>query len=69
MFVFVDGFTEEIGVFIEDVFNVFGLEKNYIGGGVGSLSALKSTPSLFTNKGLLQNKAILVAFEMNSGLG
>ena len=69
MFVFVDGFAEKIGAFIDDVFNVFGLEKNYIGGGAGSLEAMQSTPCLMSNEGMLQKKAMLIAFEMNSGLG
>jgi len=69
MFVFVDGFAEKIGAFIDDVFNIFGLEKNYIGGGAGSLEAMHSVPCLMSNQGLLQNKAMIIAFEMNSGLG
>ncbi|NPD48137.1 MULTISPECIES: FIST signal transduction protein [unclassified Lentimicrobium] len=69
MFVFTDGFTSGISSFIDDVFSVFGLELNYVGGGAGSLKKLSSSPCLFSNKGLLQNKAMLIASDINSGIG
>jgi len=68
MFVFVDGFAKRIGDFIESLFNVFGLEFNYIGGGAGSLS-FKQKPCLFTNDGLIQDSAILALTDLESGIG
>lgn len=68
MFVFVDGFSKRIGTLIYDLFNVFGLEFNYIGGGAGSLS-FEQKPCLFTNEGLIQDSAVLVRLPMESGVG
>ncbi len=68
MFIFVDGFAKRISTFIENLFNVFGLEFNYIGGGAGSLS-LKQKPCLFTNDGLIQDSAILALMDLKSGIG
>jgi len=68
MFVFVDGFAKRISAFIDSLFNVFGLEFNYIGGGAGSLS-FEQKPCLFTNKGLLQDCAVLALMEIESGIG
>jgi len=68
MFVFVDGFAKRISAFIESLFNVFGLEFNYIGGGAGSLS-FKQKPCLFTNDGLIQDSAILALTDLKSGIG
>lgn len=68
MFVFVDGFATWIGTFISSLFNVFGLENNYIGGGAGTLS-MKQTPCLFTSDGLLQDCAVLAHMDAASGVG
>jgi hypothetical protein len=68
LLVFVDGFSARIGSFIEGLFNVFGLEINYIGGGAGSLS-MNSTPCLFTDNGVLQDSAILIGIDARSGVG
>lgn len=68
MFIFIDGFAERIGSFIESIFTIFGLEFNYIGGGAGSLS-LKQKPCIITNQGLKQDCAIMVGIEKVSGIG
>lgn len=68
MFVFVDAFAQRINSLIQDLFSVYGLEFNYIGGGAGSLS-FKQKPCLFTNQGLAQDSALLVMLEMDSGVG
>lgn len=68
MIVFVDGFAKRIGTFIESLFNVFGLEINYFGGGAGSLS-MKQKHCLFTNDGLIQDAAILALLDLASGIG
>jgi len=68
MFVLVDGFAKRISELIDSLFNVFGLEFNYIGGGAGSLSFVQK-PCLFTNAGLLQDSAILAMLDMESGVG
>ncbi len=66
--VLVDGFSKRIGDFIEGLFNTFGLEINYIGGGAGSLS-MKSKPCLFTNQGVSQDSAIIAGLSTHSGIG
>ncbi len=68
MFVFVDGFSKRISALIDGLFNIFGLDFNYIGGGAGSLS-FEQKPCLFTNKGLIADSALLVTSEIESGIG
>jgi hypothetical protein len=68
MFVFVDGFAKRIGALISSLFNVFGLENNYIGGGAGSMSMLQK-PCLFSNQGLLRDCAVLALLDIASGVG
>ncbi len=57
-FVFVDGLAGRIAALIDGVFQVFGLEFTYIGGGAGSLS-LEQKPCVFTNAGLVADHAII----------
>jgi hypothetical protein len=68
MFVLVDGFSQRISSLIDSLFNVFGLEFNYIGGGAGSLS-MRQKPCLFTNSGLKHDCAVLAASGVQSGVG
>jgi len=68
MFVLVDGLSTRINALIDSLFNVFGLEVNYIGGGAGSLS-FEQKPCLFTNGGLIQDSALLALLDMESGIG
>jgi len=73
MFVLVDGYSKRISSLIESLFNIFGLELNYIGGGAGSINPTKlnmtQTPCLFTNKGLKKDSAILALMDIQSGIG
>ena len=68
MFVFFDGFSKRISALVDSLFNVFGLEFNYIGGGGGSMS-MKQKPCLLTNEGLIQDSAVLAMLDMESGVG
>ena len=68
LFVFVDGFSKRISSLTESLFNLFGLNFNYIGGGCGSLS-MEQKPCLFTNDGLLVDSAVLAYYEFPSGIG
>jgi hypothetical protein len=68
VFSFVDGFSKRINAFINSLFTVFGLECNYLGGGAGSLS-MTQKPCLFTNDGLVQDKAVLALLSTHSGVG
>lgn len=68
LLVFVDGFATRIGALVRALFEEFGVENNYIGGGAGSLS-MQQKPCLFTNGGMLQDAAILLQLEWPSGIG
>ncbi|MEQ1916971.1 MAG: FIST N-terminal domain-containing protein [Gallionella sp.] len=68
LFVFVDGFASRINALIDGLFNSFGLEINYLGGGCGSLS-LKAKPCIISNKGLMQDGAVLALLDLPSGIG
>jgi len=68
IFVFVDGFSSRINSLIDNIFTVFGLEYNYIGGGAGSLTMI-SKPCLFTKEGLLQDSGVLAFLNLQSGIG
>ncbi|UMB60872.1 FIST C-terminal domain-containing protein [Lutibacter sp. A80] len=58
LFVFYDAFSENKSSFIEVLFNFFGINPIYIGGGAGSLD-FNSFPCIITNSGFHQNKAII----------
>lgn len=68
LFVFVDGFAARIDALIDGLFNSFGLEINYLGGGCGSLS-LQAQPCVISNQGLIQDGAVLALLDMPSGIG
>jgi hypothetical protein len=67
-FVFVDGLTPRIDAFIEGLFNIFGLEMNYLGGGAGSLRLIEQ-PCLVTNAGLIGDAALIAMTTHASGVG
>jgi len=68
MFVFVDGFSAHISALIEGLYNHFGLDMNYLGGGGGSLSLVQK-PCVFSNQGLIQDSAVLALADLPSGIG
>ncbi|MET0012623.1 MAG: FIST C-terminal domain-containing protein [Sedimenticola sp.] len=68
MLVLVDGLSSGIGCLMESLFDQFGLEINYLGGGAGSLS-LKQCPCVMSSQGLHQDSAILAAIPRKSGVG
>ncbi len=73
MFVLVDGYAKRISELIDSLFNIFGLELNYVGGGAGSIDpsklSLDQSPCLFTNEGLVKDSAILALLDLDSGVG
>jgi len=68
IFAFVDGLTSNIGYSINALFDNYGLDINYIGGGSGSLSFMQK-PSLFTNAGLLQDAFVYAYSTYESSVG
>ncbi len=68
MFVVVDGLTKNIGKCVNILFDNYGLDINYIGGGSGSLS-FEQKPSLFTNHGLIQDALVYAYSKRPSSIG
>ncbi|MBK1880261.1 FIST signal transduction protein [Pelagicoccus mobilis] len=68
LMVYVDGLSSRINALVEELFAVFGLEANYIGGGAGSLSFEKK-PCVFTNDGLKADCAVIAFAELEAGIG
>ena len=68
LMVLVDGLGTRIASFIDGLFDVFGLEFNYFGGGAGSLDLVQK-PCLFTNEGLVGDAALLAPLSLKSGVG
>jgi len=68
VYISVDGLSDGIDRLIEALFNVFGLEVNYLGGGSGSLS-LEKKPCVFSSQGLLAGGAVIVASPEKSSIG
>lgn len=64
----VDGLSANISYFLSELYNKFGSDINYIGGGAGSLS-LKQEPCIYTNEGLFKNVAVLVAVQTKISIG
>ncbi len=67
-FVFVDAFLSNISRYLDGIFNTFGLETSYIGGGAGSLDMVQK-PCLFTNEGLIKNAVVIATTSSISGIG
>lgn len=67
-FVFVDSHTTRIGTFVERLFESYGVDCRFLGGGTGELSA-DQDPSVITNEGVLSDAAVLATVEVPSELG
>lgn len=68
IFVFVDGLSRGIGAFVQGLFDVFGLEENFIGGGAGSLD-FQSRPCVFTNEGFFHDAAVFARLGTSAEIG
>ena len=68
MAVFVDGFSRRIDDLVESLFTVFGLQRNYIGGGCGALSSM-DVPCVISNEGLARDAAVIAFLPFESGIG
>lgn len=73
MLVFVDPYSSGLTALMENLFVVFGLEPNYLGGGAGPAAAPgvgeKSAPCLFTSQGMVADAVQLVGLDMASRIG
>ncbi len=68
MFVFIDGLAKNINLCVSVLFDNYGLDVNYIGGGAGSLS-FEQKPLLFTNQGLLKDAFVYGYSRCHSSIG
>ncbi len=68
LFSFVHGMSSGIQNLIDELFNQYGLEINYIGGGCGVLSDL-ARPCVITPHGVFADAAILLMTDYRSGIG
>ncbi len=73
MFVFVDGYSQRVNALIDNLYNIFGMEISYIGGGAGSINPealdMRNSPCLFSNEGLLKDAALLTLVDIDVGIG
>lgn len=58
LFVFMDALSGRKDVFIEALFNFYGINSTYIGGGTGSLK-FNNFPSIISNEGIFENAAVI----------
>jgi len=65
---FVDGLTTNISHYLEKLYETFGMQTNYLGGGAGSLS-LTQQPCVFTNDGIYQDAAVFSILKKKSNIG
>ncbi len=68
LFCFVHGLSPGLKHLIHELFNQYGLEINYIGGGCG-LSQSSNQPCVITPNGMLEDSAVLILANVNSGIG
>lgn len=69
LMILVDWLLPNITDLLDAVFDIYGSELKYLGGGAGSVATMKPMPCLFTNDGLIQHSALLVAFDNPSHIG
>lgn len=68
MMLFVDRSSPNIGSLVDELTSTFGVGMNCLGGATGS-PAMPQNPCLFSNDGLLDDAAILVLLDLESGIG
>lgn len=68
LFIFADALSKNKNGFIQSVFNFFGINTTYLGGGAGSLSFYK-TPCIITNTGIYQDAAVIGWTDKKIALG
>lgn len=67
-FVFVDAYADDGDQFVQQLFNTYGVEYTYIGGGAGTLSGEKRH-CLFTGDGLVGDAAVVATVAAESSVG
>ena len=65
---YVDGLTSNISNFLNKLYEKYGMNTDYFGGGAGSLT-LQQKPCVFSNKGFFEDAAVLCIMKMKSSIG
>lgn len=68
LFTYIDGLTSHISNYLSELYENYGMETNYFGGGAGSLS-LEQKPCVFCNEGLFQDAAVVAVMNIASKIG
>lgn len=66
--IIIDGLSKNITPFLESIFKVLPLNSEIIGGGAGKLT-LKQEPVIFSNEGIFQDAAIVLAIDSRLFVG
>lgn len=65
---YVDGLTSEISNYLSTLYENYGMQTNYFGGGAGSLT-LEQKPCVFSNEGFFMDAAVVCIMKMTSSIG
>ena len=68
LFTYVDGLTSHISKYLSKLYESYGMQTNYFGGGAGSLSLVQK-PCVFSNDGFFQDAAVVCVMKMTSNIG
>lgn len=68
LFTYVDGLTSNISKYLSQLYEAYGMQTNYFGGGAGSLSLIQK-PCVFSNEGFFEDAAIFCIMKMTSRIG
>lgn len=68
LFTFADGLTQNLSLYLERLYNIYGGNLAYFGAGTGSLT-LKQIPSVFNKDGVFQDAAVGLIATSNVALG
>ncbi|APY08079.1 hypothetical protein BWZ20_07100 [Winogradskyella sp. J14-2] len=68
LFTYVDGLTSNISHYLSKLYENYGMQTTYFGGGAGSLS-LKQQPCVFNNEGVFKDAAVFGIMKMSSSIG
>ena len=68
LFTYVDGLTSNISHYLSELYENYGMQTNYFGGGAGSLT-LEQKPCVICNEGFFQDAAVVCVMRMHSRIG
>ncbi|MEN8885182.1 MAG: FIST N-terminal domain-containing protein [Winogradskyella sp.] len=68
LFTYVDGLTSNISHYLSELYENYGMQTNYFGGGAGSLT-LEQKPCVFSNEGFFMDAAVVCVMQMTSKIG